>query len=346
MEMRRLGRTDINVSLCCLGTMTWGEQNTEADGHAQIEAAFDAGVNFMDTAELYSIPPKPDTTGSTETVIGSWFKKTGRRKDWILATKIVGRSPMTWFRDDGSGTRHTRAQIDEAVEKSLRRLQTDYIDLYQMHWPDRAVPVFGTHVHRDYPNDFEAFEEILGHLQRHVEKGSIRHVGVSNETPWGVMKFLSAAEGRQLPRIASIQNAYNPINRTFEYGLSEIAVQENVGLLAYSPLGQGYLTGKYQNGALPNGSRKALFQRLQRYEGPGADVAISAFLDLSAEIGWSPEEVALAFCASRSFTTSVIIGATNPGQLATNLGAFHKKWSPEYEKMLDGFHVNHRNPCP
>jgi aryl-alcohol dehydrogenase-like predicted oxidoreductase len=326
--------------------MTWGEQNTEAEGHEQMDYALDQGINFWDTAEMYAVPPRPETQGSTERIIGTWFKASGKRDKVILASKIAGRSPMSWTRDNESMTRHTKAQIDEAVEKSLKRLQTDYIDLYQMHWPDRGLRVFGGMTYADYPIDFEPFEEILANLGRHVEKGNIRHIGVSNESPWGVMKFVAEAEKHGLPRIASIQNAYNLVNRVFELGLAEIAMREDVGLLAYSPLGQGYLSGKYQNGAMPERSRKQLFNRLQRYEGPGADVAIQSYMDLAAKLGVLPETLAIKFCDTRPFVTSTIIGATTMDQLKIDIEAFKMVWTSDIEKAVGALHYNQPNPCP
>ena len=346
MDYSELGRTGLKVSRVCLGTMTWGDQNSEAEGHEQMDYALDAGVNFWDTAEMYSMPPKPETQGSTERVIGTWFKASGKRDKVILASKIAGRSPMSWTRENESMTRITKAQIDEAVEKSLKRLQTDYIDLYQMHWPDRGLRVFGGMTYADYPIDFEPFEDILANLGRHVEKGNIRHIGVSNESPWGVMRFVAEAEKHGLPRIASIQNAYSLVNRVFEMGLAEIALREDVGLLAYSPLGQGYLTGKYQNGALPAGARKTLYNRLQRYEGPGADAAISSYLALAAELGVLPETLALKFCDSRPFVTSTIIGASSMAQLKIDIDAFQMEWTPDIEKAVEALHYAQPNPCP
>ncbi|MDR3509336.1 MAG: aldo/keto reductase [Caulobacteraceae bacterium] len=346
MDYAELGRTGLKVSKICLGTMTFGDQNTEAEGHAQMDYALERSVNFWDTAEMYSVPPKAETQGNTERIIGTWFKKSGKRDQVILATKIAGASPMNWMRDDGSASRLTRVQIDEAVEKSLKRLQTDYIDLYQLHWPDRAIRVFGGMTFADYPQDFEPFEVILESLGRHVEKGNIRHIGVSNETPWGVMRFVEEAERRGLPRVASIQNAYSLINRVFEYGLAEVALRENVGLLAYSPLAQGYLTGKYQKGALPVGSRKQLYNRLQRYEGPGADAAIQSYLDLAAEVGLTPTQLALKFCDTRAFTTSTIIGASTMEQLKADIDAFEIPWTADLEARVDALHVQRPNPCP
>jgi aryl-alcohol dehydrogenase-like predicted oxidoreductase len=342
----------MKVSAVCLGTMTWGDQNTEAEGHAQMDFAVERGINFFDTAEMYAVPPKPETQGSTERIIGTWFAKTGHRDKVILATKAAGRSPMSWVRnndaallDDGL-VRHTQKQLDFAIEQSLKRLQTDYIDLYQLHWPDRGYMGFGFQTYRDYKPDWNAFEDILGHLNRHVEAGRVRAFGVSNESPWGVMQFIRAAEVAGLPRVASIQNAYNLVNRVFEYGLAEVCLREDVSLLAYSPLGQGYLTGKYRDGALPAGSRKHLFNRLQRYEAPGAEAQITAYLDLAAQIGLSPTHLALRFCDTRAFMGSTIIGATTLPQLRENLAAFEMPWSDDIEAKVNALHAAHPNPCP
>ncbi len=349
MEMRKLGRTDLSVSACCLGTMTWGEQNTEAEGHAQMDYALERGVNFWDTAEMYAVPPRPETQGSTERIIGTWFAKTGRRKDVILATKIAGLSKMLWTRDgDVDWVRHTKAQIDEAVGKSLKRLQTDYIDLYQLHWPDRPVGLFGGRMdHAAYGKPYEKFEDILAHLDTHVKAGRIRHIGLSNETPFGVMRFIAESEARGLPRMASIQNAYNLVNRTFEDGgLEEVCIREDVGLLSYSPLGQGYLTGKYRNGALPDGSRKALFNRLQRYESAPADRAIESYLVLADKYGIDPSQLAIRFCDTRNFMASTIIGATTMDQLKICIDAFDLAWSEELEKDVNALHLEQPSPCP
>jgi aryl-alcohol dehydrogenase-like predicted oxidoreductase len=346
MEYAQLGRTGLKVSRVCLGTMTWGKQNSQADGFAQMDYAVERGVTFFDTAEMYPTPPDAATQGRTEQIIGEWFRSRGGRDRIVLATKLAGRSGATWYRDDGSPTRVTRGQIDEAVEKSLRRLQTDVIDLYQIHWPDRDVHRWGTLTHVDYPDDFAGFEETLENLGRHVEKGSIRHLGVSNETAWGVMRFLEAAERKGLPRIASIQNAYSLVNRTFELGLSEIALQEQVGLLAYSPLAQGYLTGKYQGGARPPGARKTLYDRLQRYEKPGADRAIQSYVDLARELGIAPEALALRFVDTRPFTTATIVGASSVEQLRADLDAFDLPWDKALESRVEALHAQQPNPCP
>lgn len=346
MELRPLGRTGLNVSVCCLGTMTYGEQNSEAEGHAQMDYAVERGVNFFDTAELYAIPPRPETYGATETIIGSWMKARANRDKVVLASKIVGRSPMPWFRPDGVETRVSPEQIDIAVEGSLKRLQTDYIDLYQIHWPDRKIGSFGGWGYRHFDDDYIAFEDTLAALGRHVERGNIRSIGLSNETAFGMMKFVQVAEKLGLPRVASVQNAYHLLNRTFEYGAAEVAIEENVGLLAYSPLAQGYLTGKYLDGARPAGARTTLFNRGQRYETPSAEAAIKRQLDLAKELGLTPVQLALKFCATRPFMTSVIIGATSMAQLKTNIDAFDAPWSRDHDKAVDRVHAICPNPCP
>lgn len=347
IEKRPLGRTGLDVTSCCLGTMTWGQQNTEAEGHAQMDYALERQINFWDTAEMYSVPPKAETQGSTETIIGTWLKKTGKRDQIILATKMCGRSRNTWTRDgDIEWTRQTKEQVDEAVEKSLKRLQTDYIDLYQLHWPDRPVPLFGQRAAAQaHQYAYEPFEDILDHLHAHVKAGRIRHIGVSNETPYGVMRFLAESDKGGLPRIQSIQNAYNLVSRKFEEGLDEIAMREQVGLLAYSPLAQGYLTGKYRGGALPQGSRKQLFDRLQRYEIPPADKTINAYLDLAADLGVDPAQLAIKFCDTRPFVTATIIGATSMEQLKVCIDAFDLEWTDEIETRIGDIHAELPAPC-
>lgn len=348
MNYRKLGRTDLKVSEICLGTMTWGQQNTEADGHAQMDYAISEGVNFFDTSEMYAVPPKPETQGATERIIGTWFKARKNRDKVILATKVAGRSPMNWLRDDKSGTEQSRAQIFEAVDKSLKRLQTDYIDLYQLHWPDRPVSLFGGHglTYRHVEAETHPIGEILETLAEVVKAGKVRHVALSNETPWGTMKFVAESEARGLPRVQSIQNAYNLINRTFELGGAEIAHSENVGLLAYSPLAQGYLTGKYQNGALPQGSRKQLFNRLQRYESPEAASAIDDYLAVAKKHDLDASQMANQFVTTRSFVTSNIIGATTMEQLKLAVTSRHLKWTEELEKDINAVHAKQPNPCP
>jgi len=347
MEHRRLGRTDLNVSLICLGTMTWGQQNTEADGHAQMDYALDKGINFFDTAELYSIPPRPETQGSTERIIGSWFKARGSRDKVILATKVIGRSDNTWFRDDGSKGELSRAQVEEAVNKSLKRLQTDYIDLYQIHWPDRPMP-WGSNptIFRHQEGESHPIAETVEIMTDLVKAGKIRHFGLSNESAWGTMSFLKHADAKGQARVQSVQNAYNLLNRTYEVALAEVTMQENVSLLAYSPLGQGYLTGKYLDGARPPGTRTTLFGRGQRYENPTAEAAIRKYIALAKEFNLDPAQMALAFVNSRPFLTSNIIGATSMEQLKTDIASIDVTITPEIEERINAIHVEHCNPCP
>ena len=346
MQYRRLGRTDLDVSLIGLGTMTWGQQNTEADGHAQMDYALDHGVNFFDTAELYSIPPRAETQGSTERIIGSWFRSRGTRDRVILASKIVGRTDMSWFRD-GQPAEVTHEQIVAAVEGSLRRLQTDTIDLYQIHWPDRPIG-WGANptVYRHQDGLANPIEEQLAAFQGLVKAGKIRYLGLSNESAWGTMTFLRHSEARGLPRVQSVQNAYNLVNRTYETALAEVSMREDVSLLAYSPLGQGYLTGKYLDGARPPGARTTLFQRGQRYETPGAEPAIRQYVALAREFGLDPAQMAIAFVNSRPFLTSTIIGATSMEHLKTNIGALDVTITPELEERIDAIHLQNANPCP
>jgi aryl-alcohol dehydrogenase-like predicted oxidoreductase len=347
MQRRPLGRTGLAVSQICLGTMTWGQQNTEADGHAQMDFALDRGINFFDTAELYPIPPRAETQGSTERIIGSWFKARGSRDKVILASKVIGRSDNTWFRDDGSKGELSRSQIEEAVNKSLRRLQTDYIDLYQLHWPDRPMP-WGANpvIYRHQEGRSHPIEDILESLDRMVQAGKIRHIGLSNESAWGTMTFLKQSEIRGLPRIQSVQNAYNLLNRSYETALAEVTVREDVSLLAYSPLGQGFLTGKYLDGARPAGARTTLFDRGQRYQTPGAEAAIRTYVELAREFGLDPAQMALAFVNSRPFVTATIIGATSIDQLKTDIESLEVTIKPELEERINAIHLLHTNPCP
>jgi len=346
MEYRQLGRTGINVSALCLGTMTWGQQNTEAQGHEQMDYALAHGINFFDTAELYSIPPKAETYGRTEEIIGTWFAGRKNRDKIILATKVVGCSDNTWFRNNGEKAVLNAANINEAVDKSLRRLQTDYIDLYQVHWPDRPLQLFKglSYVHKEA--EACSIHETLSALADLVKAGKIRHVGISNETPWGTMNYLKESEINALPRVQSIQNCYNLLNRSFEIGLSEIAHRENVGLLAYSPLGQGVLTGKYLNGTLPKESRMALFNRINRYKTPNAEAAISAYVKLARDHNVDPAQLALQFVTTRPFLTSNIFGATTMTQLKTNIDSQNLDLTPELQQAIEDIHLIYSNPCP
>lgn len=349
MHYHELGKTGLHVSEICLGTMTFGQQNTEAEGHAQLDQALDRGVNFIDTAELYSIPPRAETYGATERIIGNWLKAGGRRDKIILASKVVGRSSNDWYRPAGEKPRLTPGQIRYAIEGSLKRLKTDYLDLYQLHWPDRVIGLFGeggTTFRALSKADEVPIEETLGALSELVAEGKIRYFGLSNETAWGVSKFLSEAERKNQPSIASIQNAYNLTNRTFEIGLAEMCLREKVSLLAYSPLGQGYLTGKYLDGARPAGARTTLFNRGQRYEKPGVDEAIKAYKTIARQEGLNLAQMAVAFVMSRPFVTSTIIGATSQEQLSLLLDTKSDLITPEIEAKINAIHQVNANPAP
>jgi aryl-alcohol dehydrogenase-like predicted oxidoreductase len=350
MEYRKLGGTDIDVSLIGLGTMTWGEQNSEGDAHEQIDYALGQGVTLIDAAEMYPVPPRPETQGRTESYIGTWLAKNAARRDKIvLATKIAGpaRQPHNPRHIRGEGNQFDRANLIEAVDGSLRRLQTDYIDLYQLHWPDRSTMTFGR---TNYPWVDDSYtvpiEEELTALAELVKAGKIRHIGVSNETPWGVAQFLHAAEKLNLPKIVSIQNPYSLLNRTFETGLSEFTHREGVGLLAYSPLAFGWLTGKYEGGARPAGARITLFERFARYSKPEAVAAASAYVALANRHGITPTQMALAFINSRPFTTSNLVGATTLAQLTENIGSVHVKLSDEVITDIEALHQKQPNPAP
>ena len=346
MQYKKLGNTDIDVSLVCLGTMTWGQQNTQEEGFEQMDYALEQGVNFFDTAELYSIPPKAETQGSTETIIGNWFNKNGNRSEIILATKVAGRSGMKWFR--GGETRLNKKNIEEAIEGSLKRLQTDYIDLYQLHWPDRALNIFGggLGLYKHYELESIPIEETLEVLEEIVKTGKVRHIGLSNETPWGLSEFLNISEKKSYPRVQSVQNAYNLLNRNYENGMSEFFHRSEVGLLAYSPLAQGYLSGKYLDGKLPEGSRTKLFGRGQRYETPSAESSIRKYVNLAEQSNLDPSLMANAFVNSRDFVTSNIIGATTMDQLRLAIESEQTKLSDDILEELDKIHSECPNPCP
>ena len=346
MEYRPLGRSDLDVSAICLGTMTWGQQNTEQEAHQQLDYALEKGINFIDTAELYPVPPKADTQGRTESHIGSWLAKRGNRKDVILASKVTGRSGMDWFR--GGETRLDRRQMTTALEASLKRLQTDYLDLYQLHWPDRKANYFGQlgYVH-DPGDDSIALEDQLEVLDGMVQSGKVRHVGVSNETPWGTARFLALADERGWPRMVSVQNPYSLLNRSFEVGLAEIAIREQCGLLAYSPLGFGVLSGKYLEGDPPSGARLTLFGDIfTRYTNDRAVAATRDYVAIARDNGLDPAQMALAYVNSRPFVTSNIVGATSMAQLAANIASIEVTLSERVLGAIEAVHGQNPDPSP
>ena len=345
MQYRKLGDTNIEVSLICLGTMTFGEQNTEAESHNQLDLAINSGVNFIDTAELYPVPPRGETQGRTEEFIGSWLKKSGRRDDLVIATKVSG--PTDWCPHIRDGVSHPdRKNIEIALCKSLRRLQTDYIDLYQVHWPDRNANFFGKLGYEYDDSPTLPIEDTLEAMDVLVKSGKVRYVGISNETPWGTMQYLKLADKHGWPRIVSIQNPYSLLNRAYEVGLAEISQREQVGLLAYSPLGFGVLSGKYLNNARPKGARLTLFERFSRYSNPQGVTATAAYVNVARQHGLDPAQMALAYVNSRPFVTASIIGATNLTQLESNIASQALQLSEEVLADIESIHMNCANPCP
>lgn len=350
MEYRTLGTARVPVSLIGLGTMTWGEQNTESEAHAQLDYALGRGVTLIDAAEMYPVPPKPETQGRTEQYIGTWLAKHPAVRDkLVLATKIAGpaRQPHNPRHIRSAGNQFDRKNLTEALDGSLARLQTDYIDLYQLHWPDRSTTTFGRPVYPWVDDEYTVpIDETLEVLAEFVKAGKVRQIGVSNETPWGVAQFLQAADKHGLPRIASIQNPYSLLNRSFETGLSEFSHRDGIGLLAYSPLGFGWLTGKYEGGARPAGARITLFERFQRYSKPHAQQATARYVELAKRHRLSPAQMALAFVNSRPFTVSTLIGATSLDQLKENIDSVDVKLSPEVLAEIDALHELQPNPAP
>jgi aryl-alcohol dehydrogenase-like predicted oxidoreductase len=345
MKYTTLPHTDIKVSKICLGTMTWGNQNTEEEGFAQMDLALDKGVNFFDTAELYPVPATAETYARTEKIIGNWFAKTGNRDKVVLATKIAGPGDYTaHIRTNG----FSKEALNDAVNNSLKRLQTDYIDLYQLHWPERTTNTFGV---RDYPNNpkdawEDNFNEILHNLEDLIKSGKIRHIGISNEKAWGTMRYLSESKQHGLPRMITIQNPYSLLCRTFEGDLAETAIRENIGLLAYSPMGFGVLSGKYIKGKAADNARLKLFPRFARYSSPQSTEATKRYLDIAEENNLSLAQMALAFVNSRPFLTSNIIGATNLEQLKENIDSINITLSDEIVKQINAVHAEIPNPAP
>lgn len=346
MQYRRLGRTDMRVSAVCLGTMTWGRQNTESEAHAQLDYAVGRGVTFIDTAEMYPIPPAAETQGRTEAYIGSWLAARGRREDIVLATKVTGPSSRFGYLRDGN-PRLDAKNIRTALEDSLGRLRTDYVDLYQLHWPDRRTNHFGTLGYQHRPDaPMTPPDETLKALDDLVRAGKIRHIGLSNETPWGVMRFLALAQAEGWPRVVSVQNPYNLLNRSFEIGLAECALREDCGLLAYAPQAAGALSGKYDDGARPAGARMTLFPTYDRYFTPRGIAATKRYVAIAKTHGLDPAQMALAYVHNRRFTTATIIGATSLAQLDTDLAAFDVILSDVVLADIESIHQDNPNPCP
>ena len=345
MNYRKLGNTEIDVSTICLGTMTWGEQNSQNEAFEQMNFALDQGVNFWDTAELYAVPPKKETYGYTEEIIGNWFKTNNNRNKVILATKVAG--PNRDYIRSGENSFFGKNLLD-ALNSSLKRLNTDYIDLYQLHWPERNVNNFGKLGYEHEENNWNEFEDVLGDLKNYIDKGKIRYVGLSNETPWGVIKYLQLSKDKNLPRMMSVQNPYNLLNRSYEIGLSEVSIRENIGCLSYSPLASGYLSGKYRNGALPKGSRIERDGDFwnYRYNTPNMKKAVEEYYKISKKYNLDMSQMSLKFCELRDFMTSVIIGATTMDQLKTNIESVKVKLDTEVIKEINDVQKKYPNPCP
>ena len=349
MQYKKLGNTDILVPEICLGTMTFGEQNTQDEAFEQLDYALERGLNFWDTAEMYPVPPRVETQGETERIIGNWLKARGGRDKLIIASKIAGPSQGGSHIRDGQ-TRFNAAEISHALDQNLTRLQTDYIDLYQLHWPQRPTNFFGKlgygNTEHNEQREVTQLEETLIALSEEVKKGRIRTIGLSNETPWGTLKFIHLAEKLGLEKVVSVQNPYSLLNRTYEIGLAEIAHYENVGLLAYSPLAFGYLTGKFRNGAQPANARVTLFSRFSRYSNPESIWATEQYAQLAEKHGLTLTQLALAFIKQQFFVTSTIIGATNLDQLKENIDAFEIDLNEDILKGIAEIHQQQPNPAP
>ena len=350
MNFKKLGNTDLKVSSICLGTMTWGNQNTQEEAFKQMDYAFDQGINFFDTAELYPVPMDAKYRGRTSQFIGEWFLKKKKRDKIILADKVAGGSPMNWMRSIGTEkTSLSKEQIEFAIDRSLKDLKTDYIDLYQVHWPDRPAGPFSgklEYEHKDTGN-FVGIEETLDALNNLIKLGKVKYIGISNETAWGTSQYLKLAEQKNFAKISSIQNAYNLLNRGFEVGLSEIAIREKVGLLAYSPLASGYLSGKYRNGNMPKNSRMDLFYDFwPRYRTMHSEKTIEEYWNLAKKFNLNLAQMAIKFCEIQPFVTSAIIGATTMDQLKTNIDSVNINLDKEIIKQIGGIHKKYPNPCP
>jgi len=349
MKYRKLGTTDIDVSVICLGTMTFGEQNSQQEGFDQMDYALERGINFFDTAELYAVMPRKETYGKTEEIIGNWFQQKKNRSKVILASKIASKTEndLTWIRDGAEKLGFDKKNMNAAIDASLQRLQTDYIDLYQLHWPERKVPKFGKldFEYDPYDNEWTQIEEVLDNLNNLIKSGKIRYIGLSNETPWGVMKFLQVAKEKNLPRMMSIQNVYSLVNRVFDIANSEVSIRENCGLLAYSPLAGGRLSGKYIN-QQPKNARYTLWpSRFDRHHTVRGEKAIAKYVDLAKKYNIAPSTFANAYVNDRPFVTSNIIGATTIEQLRENIDSIDITLSNEILHEIEDIHLSDPNPC-
>jgi len=345
MKFKKLGNTDLDVSLICLGTMTWGTQNTEKDAFEQMDYSISQGVNFFDTAEIYSVPPTSDYYGKTEVMIGNWFEKRKNRDKIILASKVAGPG-CDWIR--GGGNNFDEKKIGEAIDGSLKRLKTDYIDLYQLHWPERSTNFFGR---RDYSynnkeGEWNSFENILDALGKYIKSGKIRYIGMSNETPYGLSRYLEISKNKGAPRMMSVQNPYSLVNRTYEIGMSEISIRQKCGLLVYYPLAAGALSGKYRNGEMPKNSRMALFKGWERHLNPLAMRAYDEYYKLAKDFNLTMVQLAQSFVNSRPFVTSNIIGATTMEQLKENIDSVNIDFTDEMMERVDKIHNENPNPSP
>ncbi len=345
MKFRKLGNTDIDVSLICLGTMTWGTQNTEKDAFEQMDYSISQGVNFFDTAEIYSIPPNSNSYGKTENMIGNWFKKRKNRDKIILASKVAGPG-CEWIR--GGGNNFDEKKIGEAIDGSLKRLKTDYIDLYQLHWPERSTNYFGSrdYSHNNKEGKWNSFEDILDALRKYIKSGKIRYIGMSNETPYGLSRYLEISKNKGAPRMMSVQNPYSLVNRTYEIGMSEISIRQKCGLLVYYPLAAGALSGKYRNGKMPKNSRMALFKGWERHLNPLAMRAYDEYYKLAKDFNLTMVQLAQSFVNSRPFVTSNIIGATTMEQLKENIDSVNIEFTDEMMERVDKIHNENPNPSP
>ena len=345
MKFKKLGTTDIDVSLICLGTMTWGTQNNEKDAFEQMDYAVAQGINFFDTAELYSVPPTSESFGKTEVIIGNWFEKRKNRDKIILASKVAGPG-CNWIR--GGGNNFDEKKIGEAIEGSLKRLKTDYIDLYQLHWPERSTNYFGSRdfLYNNKEGNWNSFENILEALKKFIKSGKIRYIGMSNETPYGLSRYLEISKNKDAPRMMSVQNPYNLVNRTYEIGMSEISIREKCCLLVYYPLAAGGLSGKYRNGKMPKDSRMALFKGWERHLNPLAMKAYDKYFNLAKDFNLTMVQLAQSFVNSRPFVTSNIIGATTMDQLKENVESINIEFTDEMMERVNEIHNNNPNPSP